>query len=107
MRKITSAELDEAVDTYLLADHVDADVLQREMNDVVEAINGSKRCQAALQGSVMHIIAKGPDHVSCAVTNTVAGFFVVALKLAMQRHKADTEINELENIFKLGDVPEA
>lgn len=99
MEPITSRELDEVIDSAINGPGVDQCELDKESKAIAKAINGSKSATAALQGAIFHIITHGPDNVKTGLTNSVAAFFLVAMKLVEHRQKAAKDIDELAGLF--------
>jgi hypothetical protein len=105
LSQITVADLDTLVDEYIIGEHVDPGVLERDLQRVIKLLESSPRCKSAIEGAVMHVVARGPDHVGCGITQTSAAFFIIALKLAEMKHKAAPDIAELERLMSLEPAP--
>jgi hypothetical protein len=100
-RPITSHELDEVIEHWISGANVDQSALDKEAEAIVDAIKGSPKAREALMGSVVHIATQGEKHIPCGLMQSVAAFFVVAMRVAEQRQKAAGDIAELDRMMGL------
>ena len=103
---MSGADLDDALEA--IVKRSDPDDMSSKHDLIAKALKDSKRLKLAIETAIAHIVARGPDHVSCGVMETAVLMFVVSCELAEHLSKSKpAEIEELNRLFKLeGDANE-